>query len=132
MTAASFALQKAVVAALSTALAPDVPVFDRVPAAADPYPRVVVGEGQELPNLADCMNGREHYLDIHVWSRSVGQGEAKTIAGLVESALHDADLTLEGHGLDLIGLNGIRYLRDPDGRTTHAVLTFRALTQPDT
>lgn len=131
MTAPAVALQKAMVAALTAALSP-VRVFDRVPAAGEQFPHVVVGEGQSLPRLADCMNGRELYLDIHVWTRDVGQGRAKALAGQVEDCLHDADLTLEGHGLDLLVLDGARFLRDPDGLTSHVVVTFHAFTQPDT
>lgn len=128
MTAPSVALQKAVVAALKAVLA--APVFDRVPPS-DEWPRVVIGEGQELPNRADCMNGREIYLDVHVWSRDVGQGEAKRIAGQIADALDDADLTLDGNAIDLLRLDGARFLRDPDGRSSHAVVTIRAFTQPD-
>ncbi len=130
MISPAISLQKAVVSALTSVLG-SVRVYDRVPAHGDQFPHVVIGEGQALPNLADCMNGREHYLDVHVWSRAVGQGEAKEIAATVEACLHDADLILEGHVLDIITFDGARFLRDPDGLTSHAVVTFHAFTQPD-
>ncbi|WP_341989759.1 DUF3168 domain-containing protein [Azorhizobium sp. AG788] len=130
MSAPALVLQGAVRAAIAAAV-PSVPVMDRVPGATDPMPRIVIGEGQELPNRADCMDGREIYLDIHVWSHAVGQVEAKTLTAAVVAALDDVDLTLTGHVLDLLRFDGARYLRDPDGRTSHAVLTFRALTHPD-
>ncbi len=130
MSAPALVFQGAVRAAIAAAV-PSVPVMDRVPGAGDPYPRIVIGESQGLPNRADCMDGMEIYLDIHVWSHAVGQVEVKTLADAVVTALDDVDLTLTGHVLDLLLLNGERYLRDPDGRTSHAVLTFRALTHPD-
>lgn len=128
----SLALQGAVVSALRTAgTAAGAHVYDRVDPA-DPYPRITIGEGQSLGDYADCMNGTETFLDVHVWSRAVGFVEAKRIADRVREVLHDADLPLEGHHLDLIEFRDARTMRDPDGITSHIAMTFRALTLPET
>lgn len=130
MSDPSLALQKAVVAALKAATteAGD-NVFDSVPEG-DPFPRITIGEAQVIGNFAPCYDGSEVFFDVHVWSREVGHPQAKRIASAVRSALHDAPLALDGHMLELLEFRDARYMRDPDGVTSHAALTFRALTQP--
>jgi hypothetical protein len=127
----SLALQGAIVNALAAANIVGGRVYDQAPLDAV-YPYVTIGEGQVLPDLADCYDGSESFLDIHVWSRAVGFPEAKRIADQVRGALHDADLILDGHSLELLHFQDARALRDPDGLTSHVAMTFRALTQPDT
>lgn len=104
-------------------------VFDTPPASAV-FPYVTIGEIQVNADLADCYGGSESFADVHVWSRAVGFPEAKRIADEIRDALHDADLTLEGHSLELLHFRDARTLRDPDGVTNHIAMTFRALTQP--
>ena len=102
-------------------------VLDEVPADVV-FPYVELGEFQTLDDGAQCHDGMEVYATLHVWSRGAGQVEAKTIAGAVRGALHDVDLDLGAAWQFLeIAHQDTRYLKDPDGRTSHAVLTFRAL-----
>lgn len=123
------ALQKALVAALRGATDAGPNVFDRVPSS-NPFPRVTLGPAQALPNLADCMDGTETFLQIDVWSRTTGMVECKRIAGQVRAVLHDATLVLDEHELQMLQVDSVNYLHDPDGQTEHAAMTFRALTQP--
>jgi len=104
-------------------------VYDQTPPA-DPYPRITVGDGQSIANLADCYDGTETYLDVHVWSRSVGFPEAKGLADQVIDAVNDVMLPLDGHTMELNLFDGSQALRDPDGMTSHIVLSFRILSQP--
>lgn len=126
----SLALQAAFVAAIR-ALGTEVGtrVYDRVPTAAT-YPYIHLGTGSVLPNQADCYDGSDVALTVHIWSRAVGWPEAKRIASAVRAGLHNASLPLTGHTLELLEIERTDYLNDPDGLTSHAVLTFRALTQP--
>lgn len=102
-------------------------VFDEVPQHVA-FPYVELGEFQTLDDGAQCHDGMEVFATLHVWSRGAGQVEAKTIAGTVRGALHEADLDLGAAWQFLeIAHQDTRYLKDPDGRTSHAVLTFRAL-----
>lgn len=102
-------------------------VFDEVPQDVA-FPYVEIGNGQTVDDGAQCHDGVEVFLDLHVWSRAAGQPEAKTIAGAVRGALHEAELDLGASWQFLeIAHQDTRYLKDPDGRTSHAVLTFRAL-----
>lgn len=107
-------------------------VFDFVPR--DPatgkvtaqFPFVALGEEQEIPENYDCIEGSEIFLDLHVWSRDPGFREAKRIANAVKASLNDAELPLTDNALVYFVYDGRRVMRDPDGLTSHAVLTFRA------
>ena len=122
--------------AINTRLRSQVPavsnrVFDHVPAAAA-FPYIEIGEFQTVDDGAQCHDGVEVYATLHVWSRPseitpAGQVEVKTIAGAVRGALHEAELTLTGWQFLEIAHQDTRYLKDPDGLTSHAVLSFRAL-----
>jgi hypothetical protein len=101
-------------------------IFDRVaPDAVFPY--VNLAGFQLVQDDADCVDGAEIFFEVHVWSRVVARTEAAEITGAVRAVLHDADLALNGFDLVLIEHRDTRYLRDPDGVTNHAVITFRAL-----
>lgn len=92
------------------------------------FPWIEIGEFQTVDDGAQCHDGVEVYVTLHVWSRAIGQVEAKTIAGAVRGSLHEAELSLGASWQFLeIAHQDTRYLKDPDGVTSHAVLTFRAL-----
>jgi hypothetical protein len=106
-------------------------VFDRVPSTAMPY--VVVGEDQDVPDLAECIDGSEIFVTINAYSRSVGKPGVKRIAGAVKASLHGAEYALElsdENRLLLIEHNGTIFRTEPDGLTQRAIMTFRALTEP--
>lgn len=138
-TEPTLALQKAIVAALKgnvpvTALIAQ-RVYDRVP---DPagltFPYVRVGEDEDVPELAECIDGSEVYATIHAFSRPerppLGKTEVKRVAGAVKYVLHAADLTLDENRLVLIEHYGTVFRTDPDGLTEHAIITFLARTEP--
>lgn len=103
-------------------------VFDRVPADVI-FPYIELGEFQTIDDGAQCHDGQEVFITLHVWSRAAGQVECKTIAGAVRGAFHEVDLDL-GNAWQFLEIahQDTRYLKDPDGLTSHAVLSFRALT----
>lgn len=126
----SLALQGALVAAIrALATAAGSNVFDAVPPS-DPFPRVTLGPSQSIPVDADCYAGTESFQQIDVWSRGVGFPEAKAIADAIRDRLHDADLTVSGHVLDLMTVESINYSREPDGLTSRARISVRILSQP--
>ncbi|MDB5597379.1 MAG: hypothetical protein JWM36_4340 [Hyphomicrobiales bacterium] len=132
MPSASLSLQKAVVGKLKADIAVSAlvgtSVFDTPNA--DVFPRITLGEDQVLTERADCYEGDEVILTIHAWSREIGFPQVKRIGSAVRAALQGADLTLDDYRLVDIAVEDERYMRDPDGITSHAVLTFRALTEP--
>lgn len=123
----SYAIQKAIVAALRVGVISD--VYD-IPPQRDPFPRITIGEGQVLGNFADCYSGSECFIQIDVWSRKPGFGEAKTLANQVRGILDDKTLALDGHTMEFMRFESSQILRDPDGLTSHIAMTFRILTQP--
>jgi hypothetical protein len=91
---------------------------------------VTIGEGQKVPDQAECIDGSDCYLDLHVWSRGKGFAECKTIAATIWAELEDAALDLAQNRCIELNPDGERYLRDPDGITKHGVVTLRALMEP--
>lgn len=128
MSAPDAALQKAMAGALRGANVADKKIYDRVQDGKEPL-YVAFGPAQVIDDSVDCVDGYEVFQQIDVWSRAVGSVEAKTVAGQVRAALHEAELTLAGFRLIEIRHQDTRVFADPDGLTTHAALSFRALIQ---
>jgi hypothetical protein len=66
---------------------------------------------------------------LHAWSRQGGQREAHLIAGALLQALDDAPLTLSGYALVNFRFSVADIRREADGRTYHALVRFRAVTE---
>ncbi len=141
MMDASYELQIAIVGALKSdgavrRLVGD-RVYDNVPRDANGkiatanFPYISLGPEQTLPDGYDCQDGSEITIQIDAWSRAVGFPEVKKIADAVRKVLHDADLALVENALVSIEFESRRVLRDPDGKTSHAVITFRAVVEHD-
>ena len=132
MASPSLELQGAIVARLKasaglTALVSG-RVYDAVPS--NPlFPYITVGEGDETSDDVDCVDGFEISLDIDVWSRAVGFPEAKRISDEVRKALKTPDLTIPTNAMVYFRHRQTRFLRDPDGLTSHAVMTFEAFAE---
>lgn len=75
--------------------------------------------------------GSEHILMLHIWSRYDGKREALEIADAIRSALDDAELVLDDNRLINLTHQYSDLKRDPDGRSYHGVMRFRAVTEPD-
>lgn len=137
----SFELQVAIVGLLKgdaplTGLI-DQRVYDRVPRSSDgqtvtaTFPYVAFGEEQTIPVDVTCIMGSEIYITLHAWSRAVGFPEVKKICGRIRTVLHDAEIELPTTGLVSLAFDGRRIFRDPDGVTSHGVLTFLAIVEHD-
>jgi hypothetical protein len=133
MSDPSYEIQEAIVAAVKadTALTSLIGgrIYDPVPPTAA-FPYISIGEDQVLPDLAQCYDGADVISTLHVWSRKIGYGEVKRVAAALESALTNATFALTGFRLVDKLFESTRYMRDPDGLTSHAVVTFRARTEP--
>jgi len=134
MSAAAAALR----AAIHTALAADAAltatlggarIYDEPPRTA-PFPFVTIGEGRVIDVSADDAPAQEHHLALHVWSRQGGHREAHQITGALLQALDDAALPLDGHRLVNLRFALADIRREADGRTYHALVRFRAVTEP--
>lgn len=131
MSDPSVELQAALVAALKAdgALPAGTGVFDSAPADA-PFPYVTLGLCQVLPMKAGCIDGAEVYPQIDVWSRAVGFPEAKRIAKAVVAVLDDQELAIDGHRMILFEHQSTTFLREADGKTSHAAITFHGSITP--
>jgi uncharacterized protein DUF3168 len=94
------------------------------------FPYVTLGDCQVLPDKADCIDGVIAYPIIHVWSQDPGFTEAKTITRALLALLDDQDVAVAGFNVVVFEVESVNYLRDPDGLTRHAAITFHSLIQP--
>lgn len=133
MSDPSLELQGALVAALkATGALPAVAggrVYDQAPTNAV-FPYLTLGDCQVLPDKAGCIDGAEVYPQIDVWSRAVGYPETKTITKAVLAALDDQAIVVAGFNVVVFQVQSVQYLRDPDGLTRHAAITFHGILTP--
>ena len=134
----SIAAAAALRAAIHDALVADAPlgavlggakIYDEPPKAVD-FPYVTIGEARVSDFSTGTEGGEEHQLTLHAWSRQGGHKEAHLIAGALLQALDDAPLTLAEHALINLRFTTADVRREADGRTYHALVRFRAVTEP--
>ena len=136
MSSASAALRAAIHDALvaNTELAAALggaKVYDEPPRhAALPY--VTLGDARVTDASVDDGPTQEHQLTLHAWSQQGGHKEAHVITGALLSALDDASLAPIGHRLVNLRFAIADIRREADGRTYHALVRFRAVTEPTT
>lgn len=136
----AYDLQAAVVPQLTADAALAALIGDRVYDDVPPnrvFPYVSLGPVQAIQeDTDDCICAYEVTLQMDVWARGTtvnGNGyeaarpQMERVAGTLRQALHGKPLTLESHRLIQIRHADTLYLRDPDGLTGHAAVTFRAL-----
>lgn len=110
-----------------TALVPAAAILDRHARPA-PDPSVILGEGQTLEGDDIARQVQRVVLDLHVWKKEPSLAGVKAIAGAVRAALHSGRLALDaGFHCGDCRVTHMRFLRDPDGETAHAVVTAEVL-----
>jgi hypothetical protein len=131
MSDPSLELQHSLVAALQNNIGSEVGsrIYDEVNPKNN-FPYVTLGDSQVLPDKAECIDGVEVFMQVDVWSRKVGYAETKQIVKNILNVLDDKPPALIGFVAVTFEIQDIRYMRDPDGITRHAALTFRSLIQP--
>jgi hypothetical protein len=133
-TSASAALRAAVYDALSTdaalaALLGGPKIYDEPPRGAA-FPYVTLGEARIADYSTGDVSGEEQQLTLHAWSRQGGHREAHMITAALLQALDDAPLVLTDHHLVNMRFAVADVRREADGRTYHALVRFRAVTEP--
>lgn len=125
----SLALQAAIRARLVatsavTSLVPAASILDKNARPA-PFPGIIIGEGQTVPDAGIARNRHEAFADLHIWATEPGLVQSKTIAGAIRAALADAVWNIPGlHVVDL-QIASTRFMRDPDGLHSHGVVSLR-------
>ncbi len=134
MSKAGWPLQKAIFAALGAdaalaALIGDPPRLYDDPPGGVALPYVAIGDGTECDWSTGSDAGGEHQLTIHVWSRSGGRMETRSVLAAIYDVLHDAALTLEGNRLVNLRFMLSQVWREGDGETYHGIARYRAVTE---
>jgi Protein of unknown function (DUF3168) len=103
--------------------------FDRVPVS-PAFPYITIPAGQFTDDGDTCETNRyEAFVDLQVWSRAVGNVEAKQIAGALRAAILSG-LAVTGWIVTATQCTSIDHFNDPDGLTARARVTFRFLIEP--
>jgi hypothetical protein len=102
-------------------------IYDSVPQSAV-FPYVTIGPIDSVGFDPDCITGFDVAQQIDCWSRAVGTPEVKKIIDAVRAALDDreADMPLATNGMVFFEHRTTRIVRDPDGLTSHGILSFEA------
>jgi len=104
-------------------------IYDEPPRDAA-FPYVTLGDARISDISVDGGATQEHILTLHAWSRQGGHKQAHVIAGALLQALDDAPLSPVGHRLVNFRFAVADIRREQDGRTYHALVRFRAVTEP--
>ncbi|GGO55216.1 Protein of unknown function [Roseovarius pacificus] len=126
------AVQKAIRARLAaspavTALVPSGAILDRNQRPA-PDPSIILGESQEVDEGTSLQRDRTRiYHTLHIWKREPSLTGVKAICGAVRTALKADRLELDGYHCADWHVSSARYLRDPDGETSHGVMVVNVL-----
>lgn len=107
------------------ALVPAAAILDRN-AQPNPSPSIILGETQEVDAGFATGGVVTIYHTLHVWKVEQSLAGVRAICWQIRQALRAGRVTLEG-GFVLGGWTStVRYLRDPDGITSHGVVTVEA------
>ena len=127
------AVQKALRARLAatpavTALVPSSAILDRNQRPV-PSPSIVLGESQVVDEGTSFERTHTRvYHTAHVWKRETSLEGVKAICGAIRTAVHSGRLALDAgfHAADA-KVAMIRTMRDPDGESSHGVVTIEVL-----
>lgn len=104
-------------------------IHDEPPKAAE-FPFVTLGEAELRDASTKTETAHEHAMTLHVYSRQGGHREAHSVTAAILETLIDAPLALAGHRLANLRFATADIRREEDGRTYHARVRLRALTEP--
>lgn len=141
MSSGGFALQTAIVTALSASNALKALIGDPVRLYQDvqmgtqrtpQFPYVVIGDTDDHPDLAEYIDGWEIFVPLNIYSRAGGFQESKAIGSAIDDVLHNASISLAGNWVCKTIERGEpnRYVLGPDNTTKHGLVTFRAVIEP--
>lgn len=96
-----------------------------------PTPSIMLGESQAVDEGDSIARTRQRiYHTVHVWKREPSLEGVKAICGAVRAAVKAGRLVLgTGYHCADLRVSMMRQMRDPDGETSHGVITIAALVQ---
>lgn len=108
-------------------------VYDHVPRAngevTATFPYVEIGGEQIIDDGNTCDDGWEVFADVHVWSRAVGYPETKGLIATIVPRLVGIN-SISGFTVIAAEVENTRVMRDPDGLTSHGVISVRFVITP--
>jgi hypothetical protein len=125
----SLELQKSIFNALdgdSTLQSLVTDVYDFVPESTA-FPYVKIGEETSIDNGTKTLQGNEHTLVIHTFSRYRGSKEVKEIMSRIYALLHESSLSVTGASLVNLRFEFSDVIKENDGFTSHGLQRFRAV-----
>ncbi len=110
-----------------TNLVPATSILDRHARPA-PDPSIIIGEGQSFDGEDIARKSQTVVIDLHIWKKEPSLAGVKAIAGVIRTALYSARLVVAApyHCGDARILQ-TRFMRDPDGETSHGIVTVEAV-----
>ena len=105
-------------------------IYSDVPQAADSgdgsvFPFVTFNVPAVSDGSDKSADGTSNVVQVHLWSRTKSAIGRRAQSDLIYDALHKYDLTVTGGNAYVCLFEGMAEFDDPDGRTKHAVLSFR-------
>lgn len=91
------------------------------------FPYIKIGEETLVDNGTKDLQGNEHTLVIHTFSRYRGSKEVKEIMARIYDLLHESNLTVSGFSLVNLRFEFSDIIKENDGLTTHGLQRFRAV-----
>jgi len=91
------------------------------------FPYVKVGEETSIDNGTKTLQGNEHTLVIHSFSRYRGSKEVKEIMSRIYALLHESSLSVSGASLVNLRFEFSDVIKENDGFTSHGLQRFRAV-----
>tara|TARA_R110000796_G_scaffold149072_2_gene265946 strand:+ start:1236 stop:1640 length:405 start_codon:yes stop_codon:yes gene_type:complete len=101
-------------------------VYDYVPDSSA-FPYVKLGEETALDNGTKSLQGNEHTLVIHSFSRYRGSKQIKEIMSRIYALLHESSLSVSGASLVNLRFEFSDVIKENDGLTSHGLQRFRAV-----
>jgi len=101
--------------------------LDFVPDNYTNFPYIKIGEETAVDNGTKDLQGNEHTLVIHTFSRYRGSKEVKQIMSRIYALLHESSLTVVGASLVNLRFEFSDIIKENDGLTTHGLQRFRAM-----
>lgn len=120
--------QRLVATAAVTALVPAGSIIDRNERPA-PNPSIILGDDQVVdPGTSIKRNVFRVHSTLHLWKVEEGLTGVKAIARAVSQALKTTRLNFDA-GIEFIDcyVSTSRFIRDPDGTTSHGIVTVETL-----
>lgn len=101
-------------------------VYDFVPDSTA-FPYVKLGEETAIDNGTKTLQGNEHTLVIHSFSRYRGSKQIKEIMSRIYALLHESSLSVSGASLVNLRFEFSDVIKENDGLTSHGLQRFRAV-----